>query len=241
MTDQAMEPEMDRKEESSLEEKGTDQQARPPRAVAEETDRVQRKSILLWGQDDQDGTWHKVRAVTGKPYSQERMCRTVCGQDIQAISRSLIDLPASEKPDGPTCPDCERGHVIRAWLDTKLPAPVAEIPFDAQEWFEQASDREIMELVEIDWGGEPEADRIARFMCRFNTWLESVLRHLGPSWYKQQEAHTCYECHVDEDSALDWLRMRRPSLARWAEQKIFGNLPPDGRLSSGPEKEDNPG
>jgi hypothetical protein len=87
-----------------------------------------------------------------------------------------------------------------------------EIEFDATDWFEQASDDEILALAAIGWGGDYEADAVAEHFEA--TSCARLFAYLGFSptmpWSNDSVG---FECHVDEQSALAWIASRRPDLA----------------------------
>lgn len=81
------------------------------------------------------------------------------------------------------------------------------ISFDAEPYFEQASDEDLKELVDYGFRGDYPADY--------------VLLH-----FEEQEGHDAsrlmayvrasglgFECRVDQPEALAWIRRRRPLLA----------------------------
>jgi hypothetical protein len=96
--------------------------------------------------------------------------------------------------------------VIRAEVHTddhKL-----EIPFDATPWFEQATRTEILALRKCGWGGDYPADDVAH-------WFAGTLEH--PMFvklfsYLEIVNDQGFECHVDADDALEWLRQNQTSL-----------------------------
>lgn len=80
---------------------------------------------------------------------------------------------------------------------------VVEINFDALEWFEQATDKQIHSLVDCGFGGDYPADEVSIFFGqttteRLSTYLTFV--------------RCGFECYVDEDAAISWIRANRPHL-----------------------------
>jgi hypothetical protein len=81
-----------------------------------------------------------------------------------------------------------------------------EITFDALKWFQQASDKEILDLAECGWGGDYPADYVAHFFgSRATHDLFLYLEKFAPN-------DTGFECHVDEAMARAWIAKRRPHL-----------------------------
>jgi hypothetical protein len=80
-----------------------------------------------------------------------------------------------------------------------------ELDFNAAAWFEQASDQDIRDLAEIDWGGDYASDAVAQFYSDSD--LKKLFAYVGV-------VDDCgYECNVVEESAMTWLRSHRPALA----------------------------
>jgi hypothetical protein len=56
--------------------------------------------------------------------------------------------------------------------------------FDAERWFSQASDEEIVDLANCGWGGNYAADRVAEFIAGFHEQVSRVFIYLGIVAYK---------------------------------------------------------
>jgi hypothetical protein len=104
-------------------------------------------------------------------------------------------------------------------VDNTIPAEchsddrVFEVAFDPLAWFEQADPEDIVELARCGWGGDYPADAVARFMAEQNGEVQALfdsLDRLGdlPS-HKDLRG---FECHVEEEAALAWLRANRPEV-----------------------------
>lgn len=87
-----------------------------------------------------------------------------------------------------------------------------EVEFNALQWFEQASQQDILALCECEWGGDYPADRVAEFMAEHDTMLESMFEHIFV-YNESHKDHIGYECHVNSEDALRWLKDRMPDLA----------------------------
>lgn len=88
------------------------------------------------------------------------------------------------------------------------------VPFDAVAWFAQASDTEIMELAGCRWGGNYPADAVAQWMADVDPAVGSLFRYLERVNDPRAEwQDPCgFECYVDADAALAWLKTARPAL-----------------------------
>lgn len=85
---------------------------------------------------------------------------------------------------------------------------IFEVEFDAAPWFVQASDAEILALSAIEWGGDAEADDVARHFENSLPEVETLFDYLG-------RVDMGFECHVDKRNAMAWVQANRPGL--WAQ------------------------
>jgi hypothetical protein len=85
---------------------------------------------------------------------------------------------------------------------------VYKIEFDAEAWFAQAEDADILALAESGWGGDYAADTVVQ-------WFEDRDDDVAAMFdYLARKDECGYECHVDDEAALLWLKSHRPSLAK---------------------------
>ncbi len=73
--------------------------------------------------------------------------------------------------------------------------------FNAQRWFNKASDAELVGLAGVGWGGDYEADAVAHHSTD-----PEVKRILD---YCQTES-VGFEVHINEQDAIDWIRLSKP-------------------------------
>ena len=86
------------------------------------------------------------------------------------------------------------------------------VNFDAGAWFSQASDQEIIDLHETEWRGDEAADVVALFFEDKNEEIGALMVFCRST---QGTHHPVgFECSVNEDDAMDWLKHNRPGL--WA-------------------------
>jgi hypothetical protein len=87
----------------------------------------------------------------------------------------------------------------------------AQARFDAEPWFNQASDQAILALAECGWGGDYPADEVAEFFSdtKRNKEVEDVFHTLRILRRKEDIG---FECHVEEEPAMAWLRQNRPHM-----------------------------
>jgi hypothetical protein len=72
--------------------------------------------------------------------------------------------------------------------------------FDCTPWFEQASDEELLALIECGFGGDYGADKVAEFFDGKIDAITDMFAHKRGG----------FECHVDETTAWQWLIANKP-------------------------------
>jgi hypothetical protein len=83
----------------------------------------------------------------------------------------------------------------------------AEIAFDATSWFEQASDKEIAQVVDCNWGGDYPTDNIAIYMSDYNEEIAKMFIYLEIA---HNQGFEC--CILDTGAAVDWIKENRPDI-----------------------------
>ncbi len=87
-----------------------------------------------------------------------------------------------------------------------------ECNFDAVQWMKDASDECIVELAKCGWGGDYPADEVAICQADLDKKVAEMFRYLEIIKGDRTKKDVCgFECHVDEDKALAWLKTNRPS------------------------------
>lgn len=84
--------------------------------------------------------------------------------------------------------------------------------FDAAPILAQCSDRDIEALAAIDWGGDQEADDIAREARTSTPDVEAVFAYLATEPHMGGQ-RVGFECHLDMAEAEAWARAEHPALA----------------------------
>ena len=86
-----------------------------------------------------------------------------------------------------------------------------EISFDAKDWFDKAEGDAILKLADCEWGGDYDADAVAEHFEDSTTKRLFEYLHLIHADPSKKDA--CgFECHVDRDDALRWLKKNRPKI-----------------------------
>ena len=83
-----------------------------------------------------------------------------------------------------------------------------EKEFDATAWFKQASDDKIVALSAAGWCGGYEADEVAEFYTHSD--LSELFSYLHA--VNKKGTSVGFECDVDEESAMAWLKQNRPEV-----------------------------
>ncbi len=80
--------------------------------------------------------------------------------------------------------------------------------FDAERFFVQASDQEILDLAKCEWGGDYPADAVALHFEGINSY-QDVTRIFE---YTRLKEDMGFECHVDKSDALGWIAKNRQEI-----------------------------
>ena len=80
---------------------------------------------------------------------------------------------------------------------------VVEVIFDAQQWFEQASDDEILALRDCGFGGDYPSDAVALFTAEHDEKVKRLFTYLDILGEGRKTMG--FECHVEESDAEVWL------------------------------------
>ena len=81
--------------------------------------------------------------------------------------------------------------------------------FDATEWFEQASDEQILNLAKIQWRGDYAADAVAEFFEGAGVGEPETVDEV----FKYVSLRDCgFEVSVEPEDAIAWIKSKRPQL-----------------------------
>jgi hypothetical protein len=86
-----------------------------------------------------------------------------------------------------------------------------ECDFDAVDWFEQATDEEILDVDRTAWSDSYPTDAVARY-CEDQPAVAKVFEYLEKHAERGEEA--TYACWISQLDAMTWLWENRPYLAR---------------------------
>ena len=179
---------------------------------------------------------HLIDAANGAGWNEESMLLTVTRflavladkdekleQQFKDYLREQVAAEASE---------AER-------MDFVIPAEahsddrVFEVPFDAQEWFKQAADEEILRLAESGWSGDYPADSVAHFMAERHPPLAKLFEYLEHiATLPSKKDLRGFECSVDDEAAMTWLRQFKTELATKIKADDQGAGEQDGQTGA---------
>lgn len=92
------------------------------------------------------------------------------------------------------------------------------IEFNANAWFSRASDGEIKELADCDFGGDQAADGVARFFEDFDLKIQDLFHYMH--LLRNNKHPPGFECYVNESDAKLWIETHRPILYKELFRKV---------------------
>jgi hypothetical protein len=116
--------------------------------------------------------------------------------------------------DVPT--DVTRAILAEAHSDDRI----VEVTFDASGYFAIAPAEAICKLARNDWGRCYEADAVAQHFAQYNEGLSRLFEYLEILKRYPRRTDVGFECTVDPDSAISWLKTMRPDVLAQIEQDI---------------------
>lgn len=174
-----------------------------------------------------DGNSGEVIPLVGAPTACKQcgspMHGDYCLDDTCVYSDWPQRVPHGEILSGSATVLRERYNVlprIRVMAEVYSDDRNLEAPFDAAPWFARASDDEIVDLAEIDWSGDEPADVVAEHFIGSHAGVDSVFDYLNALNTRRGADSMGFECRIDEDSAMAWLKQHRPEL--WRRIKLNG-------------------
>ena len=97
----------------------------------------------------------------------------------------------------------------KAWSDCRQ----IEVHFDCQKWAEQASDKELSDLISCGYSRDYPADKVVRFMADHDNEAKKLFDFLEIVTRQPFSGDTNgFECEVDEDDFISWLGSNKPHL-----------------------------
>lgn len=86
--------------------------------------------------------------------------------------------------------------------------------FDAEPWFLEASDDEILDLVDINYAYDYQADDVAQY-------FEDAIPAMGRLFrYVRSREGIGFECVIDSYEAATWIRVNRPHLEDYLDGEV---------------------
>lgn len=94
-----------------------------------------------------------------------------------------------------------------------------EVDFDAEPYFRQADDLEIVQLALCGWGGDYPADWVADHFRDDNPEVKRMFEYI------EIHGEQGFECHVEEAGAVAWIKANRPDLIPFTDSDYDGPAP----------------
>lgn len=98
---------------------------------------------------------------------------------------------------------------------------MVEVALDAEWWFRQADEDDILSLANGGWGGDWISDRIAIDQPEPRPAdLDFLFNYLGV--YRGSHKHSIgFSVYVDEQEAMEWLQEHRPTIAQAIQRELL--------------------
>lgn len=160
-----------------------------------------------------DGVGQKVCKKCDSP-----MHGDYCSDDTCPYSEWPQNIPLRELLRDPAEVLRERyGVQLRLRVDAEVHSDDrrVEVDFDAAPWFAQASDDDIRFLQADGWGFSETADVVALHFGDSHPRIGFLFEYLDT--FSEGDS-IGFECHVDPDSAMAWLKVNRPDL--WSSLRV---------------------
>ncbi len=113
-----------------------------------------------------------------------------------------VDIRQIRKADGTPVGD---GAI---WAEVHSDDQRARTEFDARPILLQMDHGWLLDLARCDWGGEQPADDVALMAEKYDSNVREVFEHVSRS-------DGGFECTIDGDRALEWLKDNRPDAWHW--------------------------
>ncbi len=95
--------------------------------------------------------------------------------------------------------------VARVWSDDQA----FDIKFDAVPWLKEASDKDIVDLYQINFSRDYPADKVAQFMADHDERIAGLFKYLEALSGKEGMG---FDVEVNADQMLLWLKLNKPRL-----------------------------
>lgn len=97
---------------------------------------------------------------------------------------------------------------------------IFEVSLLVAQWFAQASDKEILDLARVEWANEYAADQVALHFEETNDAMRSLLSYTRNTQGRRNPVG--FECQVNGDDAIQWLKLHRPHLVGQVIELVAG-------------------
>ncbi|MCY2926300.1 MAG: hypothetical protein NT031_12830 [Planctomycetota bacterium] len=109
----------------------------------------------------------------------------------------------------------------KAWSDDHK----IEVEFDATRWFTRATDRQILQLAQCDWGMDYPADEVVQEAADWDRNARKLFAYL--ELINEKETTVGSDCQVIQEQAMAWVLHNRPWLVGFIELMNRRGCDPD--------------
>lgn len=152
------------------------------------TKKVQLRLEVAYRPDSESSRWYLTRSGSASAYKQ-----------VEVAAAGMLDALAHTPVEAAARSNFKNMPVDATfWTDDRR----FEVSFDAQAFFQSATDKELLAVAEIGFSGDYATDAVAEFFSKSNEELQEAFTYLGvlPSTYD------CgFECSVDSEGYYHWM------------------------------------
>lgn len=128
--------------------------------------------------------------------------------DDEALGDWQVDIRQIRKPNGDTV--CDPAAVA---AEVHSDDHKASTSFDARPILAQIEYGWLLDLARCNWGGDQPADDVALMVETFNADVSEVMKYV-------RTAECGFECTMDGEAALSWLKDNRPDAWGWLTAEL---------------------
>lgn len=146
-------------------------------------------------------------------------------EELKNLNKRLTGLLEDPQPGLFTWHDALADVLLQISTFSSAPEPISKksliraeahsddfafrVDFDAGFWFEKATDKAIIDLIQCGFRGDYPADEVAIFMAKYDPRVRGLFGYIEAT----NAVHDIgFECAVDPDDAINWIEKHRPAL-----------------------------
>lgn len=152
------------------------------------TKKVQLRLEVAYRPDSAPSRWYLTRSGSASAYQQ-----------VEVAAAGMLDAMAQTPVEVETRSNFKNMPVdAKFWTDDRR----FEVSFDAQAFFQSATDKQLLAVAEVGFSGDYATDAVAEFFSKSNEELQEAFGYLGVLPRK----YDCgFECSVDSEGYYRWM------------------------------------